>query len=378
VGTTTIDDLIETRGESIAWGAFSEETVAGLCFTSGTTGAPKGVEYTHRSNYLHTLRANAADAVALTARESLLLAVPMFHANGWGLPFAAPAAGTKLVLPGRQLDGASLARLIREEQVTVAVGVPTVWVGLLQHLEESGESVPSLQRVLIGGSSCPAALLERLATGLGARIQTSWGMTELSPIGTLSSPHDEPLAGAAGRPPLGLDLRLTDEDGAPLADQRGPMGHLWVRGHSVVDRYLDAADSALDRDGYFSTGDLATIDAAGNLTICGRAKDLIKSGGEWINPAEIEAIVGAHPSVQHVAVIARADVRWGERPLMIVERARGAERTDLVALLKGKVASWWMPDAVVEVPAMPLAPTGKIDKARLRSQFAANPADATT
>ncbi|WP_114227142.1 MULTISPECIES: AMP-binding protein [Sphingomonas] len=375
-GTLTIDKLIEDHGVAVPWGDFDERTVAGLCFTSGTTGAPKGVEYTHRSNYLHTLRALAADAVALTARESLLLAVPMFHANGWGLPFAAPAAGTKLVLPGRHLDGASLAGLIRAEQVTVAVGVPTVWLGLLEQLERSGESVPSLERILIGGSSCPAALIERLERGLGARVQTSWGMTELSPIGTLSPPFARAVPGTAGRPPLGLDLKLTDADGTPLTDQRAGQGHLWVRGPSVLDRYLGAENDALDAEGYFPTGDLATIDRDGNLTICGRAKDLIKSGGEWINPAEIEAIVGADTSVQHVAVIARPHVRWGERPVMIVERAEGAEPVDLLALLKGRIAGWWLPDAVIEISAMPLAATGKIDKQRLRREYASDPAAA--
>ncbi|NJC04646.1 fatty-acyl-CoA synthase [Sphingomonas kaistensis] len=369
-GAGSLDELLEQSGSPYAWGRFDEQTMAGLCYTSGTTGAPKGVPYTHRSNYLHTLRALGADVVGLTASDTLLLAVPMFHANGWGLPFAAPAVGAKLVLPGRQLDGASLARLMSEEEVTVAVGVQTVWLGLLDHLERSGTSLPKLERVLIGGSNCPEALLRRLEQGLGARVQTSWGMTELSPIGTMSPPGEAATAGTSGRPAIGLDLKLTDEHGATLADQRGQQGHLKVRGASVLDRYLGADSDALDDEGYFDTGDLALIDESGNLIICGRSKDLIKSGGEWINPAEIEAIVGDHPSIRHVAVIGRSDPRWGERPLMVVERSAGGEVAELLALLKGRVADWWIPDRVIEVAAMPLATTGKIDKQRLRADYA--------
>jgi acyl-CoA synthetase (AMP-forming)/AMP-acid ligase II len=364
--------LLAAHGADIPWGGFSEEAPAGLCYTSGTTGQPKGVLYTHRSNYLHTLRLLQADAFALTAGDSVLVAVPMFHANGWGLPFAAPAVGAKLVLPGRRTDGASLTRLMRDEAVTVAAGVQTVWLGVLDHLDSVGGEVPDLKRVVIGGSSCPDALIRRMEDRLGAKVQTSWGMTELSPLGTVAPADAGPIeVRASGRPPVGLDLKLTDADGVTLPEQRGVVGHLKVKGASVVDRYFKAEADSLDAEGYFDTGDLAHIDEAGNLSIRGRSKDLIKSGGEWINPAEIEDIVGRHPAVGQSAVIGRADARWGERPVLIVEVRQGAsiDAQSLIAALRGKVADWWLPDRIVQVEAMPLAATGKIDKNQLRADY---------
>ncbi|MDP5279523.1 AMP-binding protein [Sphingomonas sp. DG1-23] len=368
-----IDALVDARGKPIEWGRFDEDSAAGLCFTSGTTGKPKGVLFTHRSNYHHTLMSIQPDAYCLSAKDTILVAIPMFHANAWGLPFSAPAVGASLVLPGRDLDGASLATLIRDEKVTIAGGVQTVWIGLLEYLDATGEELPSLERVIIGGSKCPDALIRRMEERLGVRVQTTWGMTEMSPLGTADSIQFAATAErSSGRPPIGVDLKLTDASGVPLPEQRGVVGHLKVKGPAVIDRYLNAKEDALDDEGYFDTGDLATIDAEGSLTICGRSKDLIKSGGEWINPAEMEAIVGRDPRVGQVAVIGKPHPKWGERPVLIVELRQNdaGDARAFVEILRGKVADWWLPDEVVQVPRMPLAATGKIDKVQLRADYA--------
>ncbi|HTC52601.1 MAG TPA: AMP-binding protein [Steroidobacteraceae bacterium] len=373
--TYDLESLLGEFGGRTTWGDFPEDSPSGLCYTSGTTGPPRGVLYTHRSSYLHTLRALQADALALTAADSVLVAVPMFHANAWGFPFAAPAVGAKLVLTGRNTDGARLAALIRSEQVTVAAGVQTVWQGLLDYLDGEGGEVPSLERVVIGGARCPDALIQRMETRLRARVQTSWGMTELSPLGTIAPARSSLRAVASGRPPVGLDLKLTDAAGATLPQQRNVTGYLKVKGASVVERYFGTQESALDAEGYFDTGDLATIDDEGNLTISGRTKDLIKSGGEWINPAEIESLIGRLPGVGQVAVIGQGDDKWGERPVLVVEPQKGHALDERVLLdaLRDKVADWWIPDRVIQVSSMPLSVTGKIDKVRLRAQYSAPP-----
>ena len=364
-----MEPLLQAATGEVAWGDFDETAPCGLCFTSGTTGAPKGVTYTHRSSFLHTLRALQADVMAISGADTVLAVVPMFHANAWGLPFAAPAVGAKLVLPGRQADGASLARLIAAEGVTIGVGVPTVWLGLVEHLEAVGGELPSLQRIIVGGAPMAPALMERLEQRLGVRVQTSWGMTELSPSGTVAPLSTASEAAVSGRPAIGMDLLLTDADGVALPQQRDVEGHLRVRGAAVIQRYFGHDAPATDADGWFPTGDLARIDAQGNLMITGRAKDLIKSGGEWINPAEIEAVVGALPEVSLAAVIGRSDPKWGERPILLVETQGEVSDEALLASLRGRVASWWVPDAIYRLQRMPLAPTGKIDKIRLRSEY---------
>lgn len=364
--------LLERAQGEAPWGDFDERAPCGLCFTSGTTGAPKGVTYTHRGIFLHTLRALQADTMALSTRDSVLLAVPMFHANGWGVPFATPAVGARLILPGRHLDGASLAALVNAEGVTVALGVATVWLALVEHLEATGGETPSLKRVIVGGAPLAPALMERIERRLGVTVQTSWGMTELSPTGAVAPPDDpQRAAHLSGRPSIGVDLLLTDAAGVPLPGQRGVEGHLRVRGASAIQRYFGETEPAVDANGWFATGDLARIDDDGNLIITGRAKDLIKSGGEWINPAEIEEIVGALPDVSLAAVIGRPHPKWGERPVLLVEMRNGCATGEaaLIEALRGRVASWWLPDEVVRVERMPLAATGKIDKMRLRAEF---------
>ncbi|HEY6643222.1 AMP-binding protein [Povalibacter sp.] len=367
-----LEDSMSEEHPAAAWGGFDERSACGLCFTSGTTGAPKGVTYTHRSSYLHALRLLQADSIGITAVDSVLAVVPMFHANAWGLPFAAPAAGAKLVLPGRHADGANLACLINKESVTVGVGVPTVWLGLVEHLDATGDEVPSLKRILVGGAPMPPALMERIERRLGAIVQTSWGMTEMSPSGTMSSCNDPQRSAAiAGRPAVGVDLLLTDAGGKPLPQQRNVEGHLRVRGVAVIERYFGEDNPATDAQGWFDTGDLARIDDYGQLHITGRAKDLIKSGGEWINPAEIEAIVCRLPQVSLAAVIGLSDPKWGERPVLFVEIRDQQMISDeaLLTTLRSQVAPWWVPDAVIRLQQMPLASTGKIDKMRLRSKY---------
>ncbi|MEZ6012520.1 MAG: long-chain-fatty-acid--CoA ligase [Hyphomonas sp.] len=364
-----LEEQLTVDCEDQSWGCFPETTPCGLCFTSGTTGAPKGVTYTHRGNFLHTLRQLQADVSGMTSHDVVLPVVPMFHASAWGLPFSAPATGAKLVFPGRHADGESLARLIVDEGVTIAVGVPTVWLGVFDYADAAGMDLPSLRSIMVGGAPMHPALMQRIEAR-GISVQTTWGMTELSPLGTAAPPGDARSPDTAGRPAIGIDLMLADSTGRPLEEQRGQEGHLWVRGTSVVERYFGQTEPAT-RDGWFSTGDLARLNESGQLFITGRAKDLIKSGGEWINPTEIETLVSGLPEVALAAVIGQPHEKWGERPLLLVELRNGSSLTDQALLepLKGQVPSWWIPEEIIRLSEIPLAPTGKIDKQRLRSIY---------
>ena len=364
-----------------AWGRFGEETACGLCYTSGTTGDPKGVLYSHRSNVLHTLMILQADAMGLSARDVVMPLVPMFHANTWGLAFAAPAVGAKLVLPGRHLDGASLFELIETEEVSFSAAVPTVWQTLLQHLDATGERLTTLKRVAVGGSACPEAMIRRFHDH-GVEVRQVWGMTESSPVGAMGAPD----AGTAnlsleaqtrqslkqGRPPFGVELALKDEAGARLEEDGCTQGRLVVRGPAVARGYFNHPASILDADGFFDTGDIATLDDHGFMQITDRAKDVIKSGGEWISSVEIENLAAGHPKVACAAVIGVPHPKWDERPLLLVQLKAGmaAGVKEMLDHLDGRIARWWMPDEVVFLDEIPLGPTGKIDKKALRAELA--------
>lgn len=373
---------IEGHGAECTWGDFPEETAAGLCYTSGTTGDPKGVLYSHRSNFLHTFMTLTADVMGLSASDVVLPIVPMFHANGWGAPFSAPAVGAKLVMPGAKLDGASVHELLETERVTFSAAVPTVWLGLLQHLDRTGERLTTLKRVVIGGAACPEVLIRAFHDRYGVEVRQGWGMTETSPLGAVSTPsHD--LADApfeaqvaqrlmAGRPPLGVELKVVGSDGSRLPEDGVTVGHLCIRGGTVASAYFKNETPILDEEGYFDTGDIASIDGAGFVRITDRAKDVIKSGGEWISSVEIENIAAGHPKAALAAVIGLPHPKWDERPLLLVQLKPGeaAEPAEFLALLEGRIAKWWMPDEVMFVEAIPLGATGKIDKKGLRARLA--------
>jgi fatty-acyl-CoA synthase len=365
-----------------AWGGFDERTAAGLCYTSGTTGDPKGVLYSHRSNFLHTLLAMQGDAMGISSRDTVLAVVPMFHANAWGLPFTAPAVGAKLVLPGMKLDGASVHELLETEGVTFSAAVPTVWQMLLQHLRETGGRISTLKTVIIGGSACPGALIRAFHDDYGVEVLHAWGMTETSPLGTVGSlspeiaalPFDQQMEWRLkqGRPPLGIELQVRGPDGRLQPEDGVSQGRLTVRGPTIASAYFGGkAGDALDPLGEFDTGDIATIDPQGYMRITDRAKDVIKSGGEWISSIDIENLIVGHPAVALAAVIGMPHPKWDERPMLVVQLKPGASATaqDLLAFLDGKIAKWWMPDEVAFVETVPLGPTGKIDKKALRAQF---------
>jgi fatty-acyl-CoA synthase len=381
------EGLIAGHGADCRWGEFDEHTAAALCYTSGTTGHPKGVLYSHRSQVLHTLITGQMDALALSARDTALMIVPMFHANAWGLPFAAAASGAKLVLPGPKLDPASVYELLEQEQVTFSGAVPTVWQLVLDYLKAHRLRLSTLKRVLIGGSACPPAVVRAFRDEHGVEVLHGWGMTEMSPIGTISGrpnaavaalDHEAQLAYHVkqGRVPFGVDMKITDDDGRRLPHDGVRTGYLKVAGPAVIARYFGPGErDVVDAEGYFDTGDIGSIDERGYLQITDRAKDLIKSGGEWISSVEVENIAAGHPKALMAAVIAVPHPKWRERPLLVVKLKPGqsATRDEFLAFLDGKIAKWWMPDEVVFVAEMPLGATGKLDKKKLRGQFPALP-----
>ncbi|HTW69984.1 MAG TPA: long-chain-fatty-acid--CoA ligase [Acetobacteraceae bacterium] len=376
------DTLMAEADDDFDWPSFDENTASALCYTSGTTGRPKGVLYSHRSTILHAYAVALPDVLGMHATDRILPVVPMFHVNAWGIPYSTAIAGAALILPGRHLDGASMAALLNEERVTTTCGVPTVWLGLLQYLRSSGETLHTVKRIMTGGSAAPAALIEAFRDEYGVRMEHGWGMTELSPVGTYNAPK---LAQAGlekdaavqhmlkqGRVLPGVDMKIVDGDGRELPWDGVAFGDLMVRGPWVCSAYYgDAAGSAVDQDGWFATGDVATIDADGFMEITDRSKDVIKSGGEWISSITLENIALAHPDVLEAAVVAARHPKWDERPLLLVT-PRPGRTVDPVAVLEvyeGKVAKWWLPDAVVVVDQLPHTATGKLLKTALRARF---------
>ncbi len=381
-GALSYETLVANASPDIAWGGFDENTAAGLCYTSGTTGNPKGVLYSHRSNFLHTLVTMGADVLNISATDTVLPVVPMFHANAWGLAFSAPAVGAKLVMPGPKLDGASVHELLESEGVTFSAAVPTVWQMLLTHLRTTKGTLSTLKRVVIGGSAVPEAIVRGFRDEYGVDVTHAWGMTETSPLGTQATPNHAIAQMDAeqqlqfklkqGRAPLGIQLKLVDDDDKPLPHDGETFGRLKVSGPFVVGEYFKAeGGNILDAEGYFDTGDVATIDEHGVMQITDRAKDVIKSGGEWISSIEIENIAAGHPKAELAAVIGVAHPKWDERPLLLVKLRAGEDATkgEFLDFLDGKIAKWWMPDDVVFVDEIPLGATGKIDKKLIRERM---------
>ncbi len=379
-GAIAYEDWIDSVDSDFEWKSFDENTAAGLCYTSGTTGDPKGVLYSHRSNVLHSLMVAQADMVGLKSTDTVLPVVPLFHANSWGLAFHAPMTGTKLVLPGAKMDGASIYELLRDERVTLTAGVPTVWLMLQQYMEANDLRLPDLKGLTIGGSAPPPAMIEAFER-MGIPARQGWGMTEMSPIGsvgTLKPPFDN-LTGkdrvaqlsSQGFAPFLVEMKITDDVGNKLPRNGKTFGRLKVRGASVAKAYYGLDESILDEEGFFDTGYVATLDEHAYMRITDRSKDVIKSGGEWISSIELENLAVGHPDVLEAAVIGIRHPKWDERPLLIVQlkpdsKVNGPE---ILRFMEGKIAKWWMPDDVAIVDAIPHTATGKIKKSALREEF---------
>jgi fatty-acyl-CoA synthase len=375
------DWIAEVDGD-FCWREFAETTAAGMCYTSGTTGTPKGVLYSHRSNIIHSWLSASPDMIGLAARDTVLSIVPLFHANSWGLAFTAPMVGAKLVLPGAKLDGAAVHELLETEHVTCTAAVPTVWQMLLQHLEATGGALSTLKRVVIGGSACPRTLTEVFLKKYGVEVRHAWGMTETSPLATVCAVKPETdgddveawldLQVNQGIAPFGVEMRIVDDDGGLLAHDGKTFGRLQVRGPAIAASYYKGVSAeSFESDGFFDTGDVATIDRYGYMRITDRSKDVIKSGGEWISSIDLENVAVGHPDVLEAAVIGVHHPKWNERPLLIIvpKKGRAPTRADLLAFLDGKIAKWWMPDDVVFAAEIPHTATGKILKTALRERF---------
>ena len=381
-GLTDYESLIGDEPDTFTWPALDENAASSICYTSGTAGFPKGVVYSHRSTVLHSYAACMPDALGICSTDVTLPVVPMFHVNAWGVPYAAAMTGSKLVLPGPGLDPVNLTELIENEQVTNLLGVPTVWMALLAHARAQGKRFSSVRKVVIGGSACPPTMIQAWESEHGARVLHAWGMTEMSPLGTVNTllPKHSDLDDATrlaikskqGRPVFGVDLRLVDDDGKVIAHDGKTSGHLQVRGFWVADSYFKREKDETHHDGWFYTGDIAAVDADGYVQITDRSKDVIKSGGEWVSSIDLENAAMCHPSVQHAAAIGVPHPKWQERPLLIVVKAPGREvaADELRAFLEGKLVKWWLPDAIEFVDALPLGATGKVLKRELRLKFA--------
>ncbi len=375
------EEWLAEADEDFRWASFDENTAAGMCYTSGTTGHPKGVVYSHRSNVLHSMAALQPDMLGLSSRDIAMPVVPLFHANSWSFAFSAPMAGATLVLPGPKLDGPSIHELLVGERVTISAAVPTVWFALLQHLEKTGADLPDLQRVVIGGSACPRAVTQVFRDRYGVEVMHAWGMTEMSPLGSVCSmkPEYRALSGDAwldvkqrvGYAPFTVEMKITDDEGRELPWDGTTFGRLKVRGPAVAKRYFRHEEDILDSDGFFDTGDVATIDPHGYVQIVDRNKDVIKSGGEWISSIELENLAVGHPDVAEAAVIGIPHPKWDERPLLIVvpKPGRTPKKDDLIAFMQGRIAKWWLPDDVAIVDEIPHTATGKIQKTTLRDLF---------